>query len=344
MQTELIVQAEKFPEIKDQVINIPTTIANDLIETFTPFLNDANKTIKEASSIKVESENDIEAMLKAREYRLQLKKIRSSLENERVKKKENSKLIGKAIDGIANYIKLIIIPNEKKLQDHEDYMENIEKERKTKLVETRETELSKYETDTSFYDLGEMPDEQYQQLLNNSITSFNAIEAQRQKEEKERIERERLEQQRQKEIQEENERLKKEAAERDRLAEIERKKQEKIEAVRKAKEDTERKQHEAELEKERKAREKIEAELKAKREADELAERERIEKERVAKEVKEKAEKEAKLAPDKEKLLTLAITIEAVQYPILENNESNLVLNTVRNHLCDAVKLIRSIK
>lgn len=333
---------------------------NNLKEIFNPFFEQAQEWKEKAELINVTSLDQIEDMSNAREARLALKKIRTTVENKRKELKEESLRKGKAIDGIANVIKYLIVPIEDHLQKQEDFIK-LENERiENEKIEKRTSELNKYEVNCQFFDLGKMPDEDYENLLTSSKKQYeDKKEAERLAEQK-RIEEEnlnRLEQERKNlvapyvmffdgsvslremndddfnellyslkksdtEYRKEQERLR---IENEALKAKQKKEQE--EKEREA--EKQRKAYEAKLEKERleklELQKKIDAENKKKEE--EILEAERLKKEQ------EEKERQLMLSPDKDKLQRLAEQIVSISLPELKSNEAKELLVNVQKLL-----------
>lgn len=314
--------------LSENLVKVDKSTAIKLQETFNPFFEKAQEWKKEAEAIVVTSSEQTEDMALAREIRLELKHIRTETEKKRKAMKEESLRTGKAIDGIANVIKFLIVPIEEYLQEQEDYVKREKERKKIELTEKRIAELSQYEVETEHYNLSDMSEAGYNQLLETSKIIFEQKREAERKAEEERIAREKAEAEENERIRKENERLKKEAEERERQAKIERKKQEeakrieqekreKEETARKIKEEKERKAHEEKIKKEREAREKVERELKAKKEAEEKAKRDR-----------EEQERQAKLAPDKKKLESLAVRIMEIELPDVTSSGAKKILES----------------
>jgi len=338
---------EKTTNLNEATKGLEQEIALSLKNDFTPFFQEAEKLTRQAKDIKVTSPKQIDIMERAREVRLSLKRIRNNLEKTRKRLKEESLRKGKAIDGMANIIKYLIVPVEEYLQEQEDFVKIQEEKKRAELAENREKELSQYSIDCSYYNLAEMPEAGYLQLLETSKKTWEAQKEAERKEEEERIAREKKEAEERERIRKENEQLKKEAKER---RELQEKRQEQltglwqylpngtnymdmseekfkilVNGATKAKNtahkkaEKERKEREAQEEKlktEQKEKERIEAELKAKEEAEEKAIRDKEEKER-----------KARLAPDKEKLEKLAVQIVSMPLPELKSDEAKAVLS-----------------
>jgi len=115
-------------EIVIKESGLEKTKANYILEKFSNAFQVAGKWEEKAKSIKVKDETQISEMKIARIGRLELRDKRVDIEKERKRLKEQSLREGKAIDGIANVLKALIIPIEKYLDDQEHFVENKKKE------------------------------------------------------------------------------------------------------------------------------------------------------------------------------------------------------------------------
>ena len=295
------------------------TKADYILQKFTNFFEIAADWERKSRAIVVTDISQVAEMKMAREGRLFLKQKRVEVENTRKELKEQSLREGKAIDGISNVLKSLIIPTEEYLEQQEKFAEIQEANRRSILKQTRVEELLQYEwQDTGLFDLGTLPDSLYDSLLMQAKKAYNDRIADAQRIEEERIAKEKAEREERERIKAENERLQREAEAREKAIqeerarlEAERKKME--EKARKEREEAEKKlaeerrvqaeklaEEQAKARKEAEAREKAEKELQAKKEAEIRAQKE-AEAERKAKEI---ADKKAAAAPDKEKLLS----------------------------------------
>lgn len=161
--------------------------ADVLKKKFNDFFDIAGEWESRAKSIVVTDESQTAVMKMAREGRLFLRSKRIEVENTRKQLKEQALREGKAIDGIANVLKALIVPIEEYLDAQEHFVENKRKAEE----EARRIEAEK---------------------------------ALREKEEREAREREAARIAEEKRVREENERLRREAAARE--AEIERERKE----------------------------------------------------------------------------------------------------------------------
>lgn len=292
----------------------PTGVEN-LLKRFAAYFNEAKKLAEGAKEIVVTDESQTDLMLKARETRLSLKSLRTHVEAVRVELKEQSLREGRAIDGVSNLIKALIVPVEEHLEKQEKYAEIKELERIQKKYEERIALLSPYVDDISLYAIKDMSDVVFDNLLAGCKASYQAKKDAEAKAEADRIAKEKEKEEEDRKIREENEKLKKEAEEKqkesDRIA----------------------KEQEEKLEKERKAREEAEAKLKAEKEAQEKKERDAKAAEEAKKAAEEEAKRKALLAPDKEKLVELAGTIDKITLPAVSSKEAGDVVNEVQTKL-----------
>lgn len=287
---------------------IEDTKGKILMNKYNNLFEEAKKLSVEAKDILVKDESDTASMTNARQVRLKLKNIRVETEKVRKELKEDIVREGKAIDGISNIIKAIIVPAEDYLDKQENYIEILKEERKQERLKYRTSELSKYVTDISLYNIVDMPDEVFDQLLNGAK---KALEDKQEAERLAKIEEEKIRKEKEEEekrIREENEKLKsekeareKEEAERiekDRIEKekVEKEQKEKLEAITREKEEAE-----------KKLKEKEEAERKQKEEAERKVEQERL--------AQLEDDRQQSLKPEKQKLTDLAIMIKTIEMP-----------------------------
>jgi hypothetical protein len=253
----------------------------------------------------------------ARECRLELRRVRCAIENTRKDAKADALRYGKAVDGMANVLKFLCEPEEERLEEIEQAEVRKEQARIAALVEHRTVALQAVNANPAAYNLAVMDDATWESVMSAAVKADQDRLAAEAKEQADRIERERKESEERERIKAENERLKAEAEKREAEIKAEREK-----------EAAERAKVEAKLKAEREAAQKAaqaaadEAARVAKAAADERAKREAAEaKAKADRAAADKAESDrlAKLAaaPDKEKLLALALEIGAMQIPEL---------------------------
>jgi len=246
---------------------------------------------------------------KAKRLRLDIAQVRIKADKVREEQKAEYLRAGNAIQGVYNILKFAVVDKEEKLKDIETHYERIEAEKKIRLSSERQAELSKYDIDGEFIDLGSMSDSVWTNYFAGVKANYEAIIAAEKKAEEERIEAERKEAEEREKMRLENERLKKEAIIAERAQQAEQKKQEAKLKAEREKAEKERAEAEAEkriqnevIRKEREAKEKLEKELADKKAAEERA---FLEAEQKASEEATRilAEKEkARQATDKDKL------------------------------------------
>ena len=103
------------------------TKAQYLLDNFTEYFAIASDWENKAKTLAVTDENQTAVMKMAREGRLFLQSKRVDIEKARKDLKDQSLREGKAIDGIANVLKALIIPIENYLRDQENFVVNKQK-------------------------------------------------------------------------------------------------------------------------------------------------------------------------------------------------------------------------
>lgn len=290
MSTEIAVKAQEF--------GLEESKANEMVSGLQPILAEREILAGQYSEI-IKEELTEDLMVRAKKLRLLIVKNRTQgVEKWHKVNKEFYLAGGRFVDAVKN--KEVAENNrmEETLMEIEKHFENLEKERIQKLKEERTAALSPYVENASLYDLGNMTEFMWENLLEGSkLQHAKRIEDQRIAEEA-RIEREKAEAAEREAQRIENERLKAEAAEREAqiakekaaaeaalkaereaAAEALRIEREAAEAQRKAAEEHARKEREAAEAKaaqERAERAKIEAELQAKKDAEAKAEADRL--------------------------------------------------------------------
>lgn len=291
-----------------------------LKDSFTSFFTQSEEWMRKGKALIVTDESQVDEMRDARTARLALKEIRVNADKKRKELKEDSINYGKAVQAVYNVIESRIKPIEDHLRKQEDFVKISEEKKKNELREKRNEEISPYYEFVPFgIDLGNITDTDYERLLNGA-----KLQSEEKKREQERIERERIEAE--KEADAERERIMEEARQKqkelaERLA--------KAEQERKAMGEKMKKEREKALEKLRKEQDeksKIEAELRKKQDEEMMA------KAKEAAELKAKrlAEKRLKAAPDKDKLLIFAKSLEEMQYPIVVDDEAKQILENTK--------------
>ncbi len=286
---------------------IPTQ-AEFLLENFKAIFEKAKELEVRARVIKVDNVEQKEEMQKARELRIEIKNLRCEANNKREELKAESLRTGKAIQGFYNVIEALTKPMESYLEEQEKFAEKIEAQKKLQKAKERQNLLSKFVEDVSLYNLSEMSEAGFQELLRASELAYNTrIEAEK-KAEAEKVKAEKEREAENERIRIENEKLRKEQAEKDAL--IAKQQQEKEALIKK---------QQAELAEEKRKRD--EQEAKIAKEA-----KEKLENEQREAELKRKAE----IAPDKDKLAKLANDLILMQYPELKDKTALEILENVK--------------
>ena len=300
------IQPEKIPEEVAEAsreLSLPIERSSALFDVFRkPYENAAELLVKEPATTEP---------AEARRLRLDMVKARTAISKAKTSAKSDILLAGRAIDWFHNRGVAQLSEAERRLEEIEKAEERRIAEIKRKLKQERIEKLAKFDVDGSFYQLDEMPEDQFDALFARSKLAHQAeLEAKKVAEEKARIEAERIEAERiarekaeaeeRARIAAENAKLKAEAEAREKEIQAERKRV----AAEDAKREAERKHLEQIAARERAERERIEAEAKKAREAE-------AERQRKIDEQKRKSE----AAPDREKLAEYAKSIRDVSFP-----------------------------
>lgn len=307
---------------------------NGLLSRFGDSFQTATKAMEWSKTVNVTNENQTDLMKQARTARLKLKDIRVKVEHTRKELKEQSLREGKAIDGMANIIKAMIVPAEEHLEKQEKFAENLAAERKARITAERLNKLSELTDTPELYSYENMSDEIFDNLINELKAAKKNQEAAAKKAEEDRIAAEKEAITEQERIRSENDKLKAEAEAKEKALAEERAR---VEAERKAADDLARKEREA-----------VEAKLKAEREKLELAERaeaqRKAEEERKTAEAQEK-ERQALLAPDHDKLVTFANAIHAIKntkLPAVKTKQAQDIVNQIETKLVELENFINT--
>lgn len=271
--SELIAVPE-LEEAKELAVLAPESRLT-LKQIFTPFFIAFKELEQKAADIAV---NKPKA---ARETRLALRKVRTGADKARSEAGAQALLYKKSVDGLYKLLEDRLSPIEKRLSDIEHAEEIAAQEVLKNLRAARIKELTAFvpETELTFYDLGGMPEAQYQGLLKQTKDAFEAKVLAIKQAEEARIAAEQAKEAERKRLEAENARLAAEAAARQKALE---------EAERKASEERKKAQAEADrLKKE--AEDKLAAERAKAAEAQRKIEEQRA-KERAELEAKQKAE------------------------------------------------------
>jgi hypothetical protein len=279
--------------------------AKYILNRFQDYFTMADEWAKTSKQIVVTDASQTHLMDMARAARLVMREKRLEIEKSRKELKEQSLREGKAIDGIANVLKALIIPLEEYYAKQENFVE-LKAAEKAKLIEQ---------------EVQERLDKEFEAQQKAKAEADARIRAENEalKEQAYQKEQELVEER--KRVAYEQEKIKKENEAK--IAEENRKRQAELDLVRK--------ENEVKLAKERAEREKLEAELLAKKQAEWKAEADRIRK-----------EEELKKAGDREKLTNLANDLGKVFIPIdIKSKDAKTAIQTVENLLHQAIEILK---
>lgn len=159
------------------------TKANFLLEKFKDYFSIAAEWEKKAKTISVTDESQKVDMELARTGRLFLREKRIAIEKSRKELKEQSLREGKAIDGIANILKALIVPIENYLDQQEHFIE-LKKEREEELARIeseRKAEEEKIAKEKAEAEERERIRLENEKLKAEAIEKQKALELERQK-------------------------------------------------------------------------------------------------------------------------------------------------------------------
>ena len=296
---------------------LDATKAEYILNQFQNYFELAAEWEKKAKTLVVTNESQRTEMQMAKTARLFLREKRIAVEDSRKRLKEQCLREGKAIDGIANVLKALIIPIEEYLDKQEKFVEH---------REAAKAEIIRIEVE--------------KKMEEDRIAAEQAAIAEQAR------------------IKAENERLRKEAEEKEKALQAERAKveTERKEAERKAREAQEKLRKEAEEKAEKISKENDAKLAKEREEANEKIQEalDKIEKVKIElrqkKDAEEKAKREAeekieaqKNAGDREKLLFLAESIEAIKFPEIKDTKNYLCLEEVKSLLYLAITKIQEV-
>lgn len=306
----------------------------------------------------------------AKRASLDIGKICSRLTDKKASDKSDLLLETKHIDNLFNLATSTARLTQKDADVIAEYADTIEKERLAKLADTRRAELESFGADTSYLPLDIMGDEQYARCLESAQLAFEARKVAAEKLEAERLqaikdaedaetERLRLQAERIEAERLESIRIREELAAKEQEL-VKEREAAKVEADRIAKEANERlvKQQEiarAEAEKLAKenesklAEQKLLAEIESTKQAEIFA-KQRAEAEKLAKELQDKKDAEAKeaeskrlatLAPDKDKINALYLSLKNLAIPDFTSIECQVIGTQVLNKISNILSYIK---
>ncbi len=305
-----------------------------LLDKFNGFFAIADDWKKKAASIVVTSAEQKAEMQMARTGRLFLREKRLEVEKARKELKEESLRESQTIDSVAKVLKNLIEPIESYLDKQEHFVEIREEEEREARKAKRSKELESLGMVPALYDLKSMSEDVYRRLVDGERKAIQDRKDAEAKAETDRIERERRASEERERMRAENARLAKEAeAERQKTAKAKadaEAREQKLKSEQQVREKKLKAEQDALLEKKRKENEKLQAELKAKADAEAREQKQR-----------EDEERKAARAPDKKKLIALAVVIESIEMPEVKSAEVKKVLSDAQTLLAKTSKFVR---
>lgn len=167
---------------------------NMLLSQFDGFKKTAEDWKEKANLIIVKGEEDKLGMKEADNARKIIKNVRVDIEKTRKDLKEDSLKEGKLIDSIAKELKGMIEPIEDDLTKKANFAKIKQEERENALRLARNEEINPYSEFIPYgLDLGTMPQEDYEKLLNGAKLQLKEKKEREKNEEEERITREKEE-------------------------------------------------------------------------------------------------------------------------------------------------------
>lgn len=264
---------------------------------FADILAAAKAQVEQSKKIVVTDPTDVDGIKQSREYRLALRKFRTTGENKRKELKEDILRAGRALDGMQAILEQVCATEEKRLLAQEEISERIAAERAAKLRAEREAVLVELGENPAFHGPFErFPAEDWDSRIAGvkAVKEAQAAQAKRQAEESARKAKE--EEEERERMRAENARLKKEADEREAAMKAEREAAEKARREAESKAKAERDAIEAKARAEREAAEAVLREERARAKAIEdaaRAEAAKLAQERAKVEAEARAKEEA---------------------------------------------------
>jgi len=313
--------------------------AEKIKATFEPMAKMLLEFEKAFSEVTSEAEKEItkDVTIKAKRLRIDIGRVRIETGKLKDKQKEYIKLEDRAIMGVHNVLVWAVKEKEDKLKDIENFFEIQEQKRLEKLQTERVNKLMKYVEDAEERNLSGMDSDVWDAYFAAKKKEYNDQIAAEKQAEIDRIAKDRAETEKRERIRKDNIRLQKEAEAKAKQREKEIAKEEAERKVIEEKARKEREANEAILEAEREAKAKLEEELIAKAEAERKV-NERIEAEEKA---QKEADRKAKAAPDKAKLIELAKSIDHLSFPGVKSENAQRILITTRELLNKVSNFIR---
>lgn len=143
-----------------------------LKEKFQPFFDQSEEWLTKAKALVITDVSQVKEMKQAREARIALKDIRVPADKTRAMLKKDALLYNSVVQDIYNTWVAPVEEAEAHLLEQENFKKVQEEKQKVALKAEREEKLAPYLADVSIYPLGDISEDAFQQLFNGSKLAF----------------------------------------------------------------------------------------------------------------------------------------------------------------------------
>lgn len=191
-ETETVEEPEVAPTDKMEAIvskaGVSEETALSIKDSFSGFMEQASEWREKAFSLEVTTVTQTAEMKDARESRLALRKIRTTMVNRHKELKADSLARGRALDGVKNFIVDYIKPMEAHLLEQEEFLDrHIEKQKDAAEAERREQIKEHTDLDPDQMLLRDVSDEEFERMLQSGKDARLGRIAREKAEEEERV-------------------------------------------------------------------------------------------------------------------------------------------------------------
>jgi len=285
------------------------------LSKFTHLFNEAAEWERKVHGLVITDASQVAEMQIARQARLALRDVRGNAEKVKKALKEDVLIRGRLIDAIYNSVVAVTKPLEKELLEKEQFVERQEQAKKEAVEKEREEQLAPYCEDMSFFNLVDMTDPAFKNLLAASKIAYETAREAERKAEEDRIAIEEAEAEEREQQRLENIRLRKEAEKREKQ-------------IAKERQATAKREDE-----ERTAR--LLAEEEAKKLREEAEERQRKEDEDKALELEEAKRKSE--SPDRDQIADFITDMNKIEYPAVKSKDAKQAVSIAKTEIGYAI-------
>lgn len=203
--------------METQIVTITTpSFEVQVNDAFAPFEAQFKEWQDKAKLITVTDVSHKDGMQQAREARLALRGVRTSVDKKRKELKDDSLKTGRLIDSIGNRIIDAIESIEKNLQEKEDFEKNMLAAQHRALQSERAALLQPWtDQDTKLMPLADTPEDSFGMMLKGYKEAHAEKQRQKEEAERQRIERDKFDAEERQRLKEENDRMRHEKAKQD---------------------------------------------------------------------------------------------------------------------------------